>query len=55
LLPEPFFRSGPRFAVIDEPDAAARPLFLMIHPVRVATPSAAAAWAGTAVRQWARV
>jgi len=58
MLPEPIVRGDPRFALVAEPDAAvaARPLYLMIHPDRVATPSVAvvAAWAGTSLQRWSR-
>ncbi len=58
MLPEPIVRGDPRFALVAEPGqaVAARPLYLMIHPDRVATPSVAvvAAWAGTSLQRWSR-
>jgi hypothetical protein len=58
MLPEPIVRGDPHFVLVAEPDAAvaARQLYLMIHPDRVATPSVAAvaAWAGASLQRWSR-
>jgi DNA-binding transcriptional LysR family regulator len=58
MLPEAIAERDPRFAVVLESGAsAARPMFLMIHPDRVGTPSVAAvaSWVGASLQRWARV
>jgi DNA-binding transcriptional LysR family regulator len=55
MLPAAILRNDPRFEVVSAPRASAlRPVYLLVHPDRVSTPSVAAvtAWADGAFRRW---